>query len=176
MERERSPSSLAACPSCSRHVRVAESRCPFCACVFDVALAPRPPHAVAGSLTRAAVFFGGATLAASCGPRGGDEARPEAVTTESIAQPYGVPVPPDPPRHPPPPGAAVPPDDEDGGADDSGAPDSGSDADPWGGRTGIDIGAIGQPYGISAMPLPREATQIGRGALPAKRPPRNRPR
>lgn len=33
---------LAPCPSCSRHVRVGASRCPFCACEFTRALTPAP--------------------------------------------------------------------------------------------------------------------------------------
>lgn len=59
-------SPLAPCPSCRRHVRVAESACPFCgtAVVLEAASAPR----AAQRLGRAAIFtFGAVAIATSAG-------------------------------------------------------------------------------------------------------------
>lgn len=66
------------CPSCDRHVRVADARCPFCGAVVPAAVAPRSD--AARPLSRAAVLFVGAAAAAACGgstapepgPGGGD--------------------------------------------------------------------------------------------------------
>ena len=58
--------SLAACPSCARHVRINESRCPFCSVGLEGAFANRPsPLAAVGRLSRAALFALGATAAAA---------------------------------------------------------------------------------------------------------------
>jgi hypothetical protein len=60
--------SLVPCPSCARHVRVEETRCPFC----DGPLPARAPVAARGPsapgrLSRAALFAAGATLAGAAG-------------------------------------------------------------------------------------------------------------
>jgi len=53
---------LVPCPECSRHVRVSETECPFCALPLDLSGTPEPqlPRARLG---RAATFAFGATLA-----------------------------------------------------------------------------------------------------------------
>lgn len=57
---------LAACPSCSRHVRIDEARCPFCAAELEGAFADRPaPRAIVGRLSRAAIFAIGTSAAAT---------------------------------------------------------------------------------------------------------------
>lgn len=57
-------SHLVPCPECSRHVRVTEVACPFCALPLDLASSPEPqlPRA---RLSRAATFAFGATLASA---------------------------------------------------------------------------------------------------------------
>jgi hypothetical protein len=52
---------LVPCPECSRHVRVSETQCPFCALPLDLAGTPEPllPRSRLG---RAATFAFGATL------------------------------------------------------------------------------------------------------------------
>ncbi len=52
---------LVPCPSCQRHVRAGEGRCPFCQSAMpeNVALRPEPPP----RLSRAAAFVFGASLA-----------------------------------------------------------------------------------------------------------------
>jgi hypothetical protein len=59
--------SLAPCPSCSRHVNISETRCPFCKSALP-ALAAIPASAPTQRLTRAAAFAFTASLAvAACG-------------------------------------------------------------------------------------------------------------
>jgi hypothetical protein len=52
---------LVPCPECSRHVRVSETECPFCALPLDLAQAPEP-QLPRTRLGRAATFAFGATL------------------------------------------------------------------------------------------------------------------
>lgn len=52
---------LVPCPECSRHVRVSEKECPFCALPLDLANTP-PPPLPRGRLSRAATFAFGATF------------------------------------------------------------------------------------------------------------------
>jgi hypothetical protein len=81
-------SPLVPCPHCSRHVRLTNGDCPFCASSLDVAAlerqhAPRRASIPAG-LKRAAAFALGTTVAAACGGRtdgGTDEGLPEVVPT-----------------------------------------------------------------------------------------------
>jgi len=57
---------LAACPSCSRHVRIDELRCPFCAHALVGAFDDRPARrSVVGRFSRAALFALGAAAAAA---------------------------------------------------------------------------------------------------------------
>jgi hypothetical protein len=62
---------LVPCPQCSRHVRVSETECPFCALPLDLAGTPEP-QLPRTRLGRAATFAFGATLVsatalAACG-------------------------------------------------------------------------------------------------------------
>jgi hypothetical protein len=52
---------LVPCPECSRHVRVSEKECPFCASSLDLAGTPEP-QLPRGRLSRAATLAFGATL------------------------------------------------------------------------------------------------------------------
>jgi hypothetical protein len=52
---------LVPCPECSRHVRVSEKECPFCALPLDLAGTPEP-QLPRGRLSRAATLAFGATL------------------------------------------------------------------------------------------------------------------
>jgi hypothetical protein len=52
---------LVPCPECSRHVRISELQCPFCALPLDLANTP-PPQLPRGRLSRAATFAFGATF------------------------------------------------------------------------------------------------------------------
>jgi hypothetical protein len=52
---------LVPCPECSRHVRVSETECPFCASPLDLAGTPEP-QLPRGRLSRAATLAFGATL------------------------------------------------------------------------------------------------------------------
>lgn len=65
---------LAPCPSCRRHVRVADAACPFCGAALDDAFRAASSTAAAARtrprkrLGRAAIFaFGGAALASTSG-------------------------------------------------------------------------------------------------------------
>lgn len=94
---------LVPCEVCRRHVRADAAACVFC----DAPLVARPPRAAGprvGNLTRAAIFYFGASVASACGV----DAPPE----ETIAQPYGAPPDPEPPPPPPeddsPPAIAAP--------------------------------------------------------------------
>ncbi|HEY4105703.1 MAG TPA: hypothetical protein VGM44_17510, partial [Polyangiaceae bacterium] len=57
-------SHLVPCPECSRHVRAAETECPFCAQPLDLAGTPEPALPKT-RLGRAATFAFGATLASA---------------------------------------------------------------------------------------------------------------
>ena len=66
-----SQSHLSACPSCSRHVRVSESACPFCRSVLSDAFRATPARqAPRARLTRAALFAlgTGVALTPACSP------------------------------------------------------------------------------------------------------------
>ena len=70
---------LVSCPSCARHVRVADARCPFCgASVVGLQPLQRPLRRGRG-LTRSAVLLGTVLGAAACG--GGSSAEPSADDT-----------------------------------------------------------------------------------------------
>jgi hypothetical protein len=62
------------CPSCQRHVSVADAACPFCG-------AAQPEHAPLamprGRLSRAAVFAAGTLAAASAGAACGGKTKPD---------------------------------------------------------------------------------------------------
>ena len=69
-------SHLVPCPECSRHVRVSETACPFCALPLDLAGTPEP-QLPRTRLGRAATFAFGATLVSAtalvaCGSDGDD--------------------------------------------------------------------------------------------------------
>lgn len=90
---------LVPCVGCRRHVDVGGATCPFC----DAAVVPPPPRVLRAvpSLTRAAIFYLGATVASACGTGATtDVQRNDPQTDEQIMQPYGAP--PDPPDDPPP--------------------------------------------------------------------------
>ena len=55
---------LLPCPECNRHVRVTETRCPYCALPLDLSAAPEP-QLPRTRLSRAATFAFGATLASA---------------------------------------------------------------------------------------------------------------
>jgi len=55
---------LVPCPECSRHVRVSETECPFCALPLDLAGTPEP-RLPRERLSRAATLAFGATLASA---------------------------------------------------------------------------------------------------------------
>ena len=57
-------SHLVPCPECSRHVRVSESECPFCALPLDLAGTPEP-RLPGVRLSRAATLAFGATFASA---------------------------------------------------------------------------------------------------------------
>jgi hypothetical protein len=85
-------SHLVPCPECSRHVRVSETECPFCALPLDLAGTPEP-QLPRTRLGRAATFAFGATLAsatalAACGGKTAESG------TGNVAPPYGLPPPP----------------------------------------------------------------------------------
>ena len=94
--------SFSPCPACSRHVRVSEDRCPFCAAsIAGLPVAPRArPRA---GLGRAALFaFGIAALAPGCYDhhlRGGEvlepavDAAPLGPDAGSSVALYGTPAP-----------------------------------------------------------------------------------
>ncbi len=127
---------LLPCPSCSRHVRLQEAACPFCAqsVQFDH-VPPAVSVAQTARLSRTARVALGAALAATVPACGGsatppDSPQPAPTTTAppdddgAPAAEYGAPMPPDDP------GAiapmygepAPPPDDDGAGAPEYGAP------------------------------------------------------
>ncbi|MCZ7684002.1 MAG: hypothetical protein M5U28_36620 [Sandaracinaceae bacterium] len=127
-------SELAPCTGCGRHVRLDDPACPFCG--GTARQRARPPR-VARSVTRAAIFYLGATLA---GCDGSTEPEPE----ESIVQPYGAPPDPQPPEPEPP---EPEPEQE---------PAPGEPTEPAQAEPGLDDsvleGTVGQPYGGGAIP------------------------
>jgi hypothetical protein len=141
---------LVPCPECSRHVRVTETECPFCALPLDLASTPEP-RLPQSRLGRAATFAFGATLAsatvlAACG----GEAETTGTGGITVAPPYGV--------SPPPPAAAG-----SGGAGSGGA-GSGGASDGGGGSGGIGVLYGGGPvpmYGGSPVPEPDEGGAAG---------------
>lgn len=99
-------SHLAPCPTCNRHVDVAESACPFCATALPVAFRARqPPAPLRGRLGRAALMAAGATLmgAAACSSNdaigGTDAATDRPAVTKDASEDrgfvafYGAPFP-----------------------------------------------------------------------------------
>ena len=85
---------LEPCPSCARHVRVAESKCPFC----SAALTVRVPRRLAdvSRLSRAARVAFGAALAAGCASDPGPApVSPDPAPT--VVPAYGAPAPTPPP-------------------------------------------------------------------------------
>ncbi len=99
-------SQLVPCAACSRHVRVSETACPFCAAPCS-APTSRPAEA-SSRLGRAALFaFQATTVAAAlnaCGPTSAPPTTVEPPPQTAIAQPYGAP-----PEPPPPPTTVTPP-------------------------------------------------------------------
>ena len=84
---------LVPCAGCRRHADATARSCPFCgAALEDVAPSPRVR---VGRLTRAAIFYLGATVASV----GCSEPPPRE---DPIAQPYGAPPEPPPPEPPAP--------------------------------------------------------------------------
>lgn len=64
---------LRPCPSCSRHVRVSEAACLFCGAALDEVQVTAPRSAVPARLGRAAIFaFGTATATVVACAGGGD--------------------------------------------------------------------------------------------------------
>ena len=91
---------LLACPSCGRHVRIAELACPFCEAPLPLSFANAIiPQVASGAppgirLSRGALFALGATsltLAAACShPEGVATADASAVTAEAAGRDQGV--------------------------------------------------------------------------------------
>jgi hypothetical protein len=73
------PAQLALCPSCTRHVKVGSSSCPFCGGNVPADVPERAARPLVGPLTRAAILFGG-VAASACGSAGASQVLP----------PYGV--------------------------------------------------------------------------------------
>ncbi|MEQ9082093.1 MAG: hypothetical protein RLP09_49975 [Sandaracinaceae bacterium] len=133
---------LVPCDGCRRHVRAADARCPFCAAPVPTA-PPESSRRVSrrGNLTRAAIFYLGASVASACGG--------EAPWEEPIAQPYGAPPDPEP--------------DPDPEEPESQEQDRGAVAAPY--------GAPPEPEPLPPEPLPEsaedDAIQQGAGAYGA---------
>jgi hypothetical protein len=89
---------LGPCPSCRRHVRVAERTCPFCSAAVSVSASP----GLTKRLSRAAIIAASTMAIAGC---------PKTKEPETIVQPYGAPPRPDD-------GGPI---DPDAGADETGA-------------------------------------------------------
>lgn len=73
------------CPGCARHVRAAESVCPFCGDTLPLSLRQRRPVLPKRRLGRAATFAFGAALAASTAAGCGDGTDADAGPTDSGA-------------------------------------------------------------------------------------------
>jgi hypothetical protein len=99
-------SHLAPCPTCNRHVDVAEGACPFCATALPAAFRAQPPLIpLRGRLSRAALMAAGATLmgAAACSNNdaisGNDAATDRPAVTKDASEDrgfvafYGAPFP-----------------------------------------------------------------------------------
>jgi hypothetical protein len=80
---------LVACPSCTRHVRVSESSCPFCHHALSDAVRATPePRGPAVRLSRGALYafgVGALTVATAC----------SSSSPAQVIVPYGVPPQPD---------------------------------------------------------------------------------
>lgn len=84
--------SLVPCPSCSRHVRVSDARCPFCASALPTSLAQKAIPGTTQRLTRAAAFAFTASLAvAGCS----SDPSPDAGTTTDVPAVTDTPSPTD---------------------------------------------------------------------------------
>jgi hypothetical protein len=86
---------LRPCPCCSRHVRVSEPACPFCAGELDDAFRSTSPRVLAvGRLSRAALLALGTSSLTACGSgsvtRSGAEGGAEEGSVTVVA-PYGAP-------------------------------------------------------------------------------------
>ena len=87
-------SSLVPCPSCSRHVRAAETACPFCANALPSDMGARAVPASPRRLERLAAFTFAATLAVTgCSAGGGEETEQQEGEIGSIMPMYGMPAP-----------------------------------------------------------------------------------
>src|SRR5687767_12198994 len=102
---------LAPCPFCQRHVRVSESKCPFCVSALpELVPPPAPSVAQTARLSRSARVALGAAFAAmtlpGCGGGTPDAKPPDpnAAPAPTVAEPpddgspaaeYGAPAPPD---------------------------------------------------------------------------------
>jgi hypothetical protein len=88
-------STLRPCPYCSRHVRVSEPACPFCAGKLDDAFRsiPSPRVRAVGRLSRAALFALGASglAATACGSGSGTGSDGSRSGTGNVFAPYGAP-------------------------------------------------------------------------------------
>lgn len=140
---------LVPCDGCRRHVRAADARCPFCAAPVPT-VPPESSRRVSrrGNLTRAAIFYLGASVASACGG--------EAPWEEPIAQPYGAPPDPEPDPDPEEPESQEP---------ESGEQDRGAVAAPYGAPPEP------EPEPLPPEPLPEsaedDAIQQGAGAYGA---------
>lgn len=78
--------SLVPCPSCARHVRVTDARCPFCASALPNSLAQRAVPNTTQRLSRAAAFaFTASLTVAGCSSSptpGTDASTSDAVSTD----------------------------------------------------------------------------------------------
>lgn len=136
---------LAPCAGCGRHVRLEDAACPFCG---GTARRRVPPPRVARSLTRAAIFYLGATLA-------GCDRSAEPEPEESIVQPYGAPPDPQPDPEPPPPDPET--------ADPGTADPELADPEPQ------QEAGEAAPSGLEGLPIP-VGQPYGGGAIPPRRP------
>jgi hypothetical protein len=86
---------LRQCPCCSRHVRVSEPACPFCAGELDDGFrsTPSPRARAAGRLSRAALFALGASglATAGCGSGSSTGSGGTQTGTGNVLAPYGAP-------------------------------------------------------------------------------------
>jgi hypothetical protein len=150
---------LAACPSCARHVRVDERRCPFCAAGLPASFGQAPVVAApAGRLSRAALYavsMGALSLSAAqaCGGSPSHESKVDGGPADAGEDVVGIPA------YGIPPGDAGIPEhsDEDGAATDAGADayDDGSsqDASPQDGAADVNLHEVGVPiYGAPPHP------------------------
>jgi hypothetical protein len=59
---------LTPCPSCTRHLRVGTSQCPFCQSSVLADLPERPVLQLLGPMTRAIILIGGVVASTGCSP------------------------------------------------------------------------------------------------------------